>query len=68
MDHPETAPPMGLSHNYPPNADTIIYASKILLKGPNIAVSCEVLPVPGNTEVGGQSHLLDGTQGPQYRS
>jgi hypothetical protein len=26
--------PGGLSHNQPPNADTIAYASKILLKGP----------------------------------
>jgi hypothetical protein len=34
MDHPETAPPRGPSQNQPPNADTIAYASKILLKGP----------------------------------
>jgi hypothetical protein len=26
--------PGGPSHNQPPNADTIVYASKILLKGP----------------------------------
>ena len=26
--------PGNLSHNQPPNADTIAYASKILLKGP----------------------------------
>ena len=29
---PETAPPGGPSHNQPPNADTIAYTSKILLK------------------------------------
>jgi hypothetical protein len=34
MDHPETTPPGGPSHNQPPNADTITYASKFLLKGP----------------------------------
>ena len=32
--HPETVPLGGLSHNQPPNTDTIAYASKILLKGP----------------------------------
>ena len=36
------APPGDPSHNQPPNADTIAYASKILLKGP-----CEAMPVPG---------------------
>jgi hypothetical protein len=34
MYHLETAAPGDLSHNQPPNADTIAYASKILLKGP----------------------------------
>ena len=34
MDHLETAAPGDSSHNQPPNADTIAYASKILLKGP----------------------------------
>ena len=34
MDYPETTPPGDPSHNQPPNADTIAYASKILLKGP----------------------------------
>ena len=34
MDHPVTAPSGGPSHNQTPNADTIAYASKILLKGP----------------------------------
>jgi hypothetical protein len=34
MDHPETAPPRGPSHNQPPNTDTNTYASKILLKAP----------------------------------
>jgi hypothetical protein len=32
--HPETAPSRDPSHNQPRNADTIAYASKILLKGP----------------------------------
>ena len=34
MDYPETTPPRDLSHNQPPNPDTIAYASKILIKGP----------------------------------
>jgi hypothetical protein len=34
MDHLETAIPGDPSHNQPPNADTIVYTSKILLKGP----------------------------------
>jgi hypothetical protein len=34
MDHVETATPGDPSHSQPPNADTITYASKILLKGP----------------------------------
>ena len=34
MGHPETAPPSDPSHNQQPNADTIAYASKILLKEP----------------------------------
>ena len=29
MDHPETAPPGGPSHNHSPNPDTIAYASNI---------------------------------------
>ena len=34
MDHLETAIPGDPSHNQPPNADTVAYTSKILLKGP----------------------------------
>jgi hypothetical protein len=34
MGHLETAIPGDLSHNQPPNTDTIAYTSKILLKGP----------------------------------
>ena len=33
MDHLETAIPGDPSHNQPPNADTIAYTNKILLKG-----------------------------------
>jgi hypothetical protein len=32
MEHLETAIPRNPSHNQPPNADTIAYTSKILLK------------------------------------
>jgi hypothetical protein len=38
MDHLETAIPGDPSHNQPPNADTIAYTSKILLKGPRFKV------------------------------
>ena len=34
MDHVVTAISKDPSHNQPPNADTIAYTSKILLKGP----------------------------------
>jgi hypothetical protein len=44
MDHLETAIPGDPSHNQPPNADTIAYTSEILLKDPDIAVSCEAMP------------------------
>ena len=47
MDYPETVPLRDPSHNQPLNADTIAHASKILLKDPDIAFSCEAMPVPG---------------------
>jgi hypothetical protein len=34
IDHPDTAPPGSPYHNQPPNADTIAYTRRILLKGP----------------------------------
>jgi hypothetical protein len=37
MDQLETAIPRNPSHNRPPNADTIEYTSKILLKGQTIS-------------------------------
>ena len=46
MDNLETALSGDRSHNQPPNADTIAYTSKILLKGPDIAVSCETILGP----------------------
>ena len=47
MDHLETAISGDPSHNQLPNADTIAYTSKILLKGPRyISVSCETMPRP----------------------
>jgi hypothetical protein len=35
---------------------------------PDIAVSCETMPGLANTEVDAHSQLLDGSQGPQWRS
>jgi hypothetical protein len=47
MDHPDTTLPGDPFHNEPPNTDIIIYPRKFLLKGPDIAVSCEAMSVPG---------------------
>jgi hypothetical protein len=52
MDHLETAIPRDPSHYQPPNTDTIAYTSKILLKGPDIAVSCETMPGPSKHRSG----------------
>jgi hypothetical protein len=52
MDYLETTIPRDPSHNQPPNADTIAYTSKILLKDPDIAVSCETMPGPGKQRSG----------------
>jgi hypothetical protein len=60
MDHLEPAIPRDPSYNQPPKADTIAYTSKILLKGPRFSLA--------NTEVDAHSQLLDGSQGPQWRS
>ena len=46
MDHLETAISRDPPHNQLPNADTIAYTSKILLKDPDVAVSCETMPGP----------------------
>ena len=43
MDHLETTISGDPFHNQQPNADTIAYTSKILLKGPDIAGSCETM-------------------------
>ena len=69
MDHPETATPGDPSHDQLRNADTIAYTSKILLRRTQIQMSlvrlCRGL---ANTEVDAHSQLLDGSQGPQWRS
>jgi hypothetical protein len=39
------------SHKQPPDQDTIAFASKIL-QDPDIAVSCEAMPVPGKYRSG----------------
>ena len=62
MDHPETAPHGGPSHNQPPNADTIAYASKI--SHPDIVVSCEDMPVPGKYRSGCSQASIGWNTGP----
>ena len=64
MDHPETARPGDPSHNQPPNTDTIAYASKILLTGPDIAISCEAMPVPGKYRSGCSQSAIRWNTGP----
>jgi hypothetical protein len=43
-------------------------ATRYYWQDPDIAVSCEALPLPDNTEVDAHSHLLDGTQGPPVQA
>ena len=64
MDHAETAPPGDPSHNQPPNADTSAYASKIFCKDPDIAVSCEAMPVPGKYRSGCSQSSIRWNTGP----
>jgi hypothetical protein len=68
MDHLETAISRDPSHNQLPNADTIAYTSKILLKEPRYG--CLLWDYVGawQTEVDAHSQLLDGSQGSQWRS
>ena len=64
MDYPETTPPEGQSHNQSPNPDTIAHASKILLRDPDIAVSCEAMPVPGKYRSGCSQSSIRWNTGP----
>jgi hypothetical protein len=64
MDHPETTSLGDPSHNQPPNTDTIAYASKILLKDPDIAVSFEAMPVPGKHRSGCSQSAIGWNTGP----
>jgi hypothetical protein len=64
MDHLETATPGDPSHNQPPNADTIAYTSKILLKDPDIAVSCEVMLGPSKHRSGCSQSAIGWITGP----
>ena len=65
MDYPETTPHRDPSHNQSLNPDPIAYASKILMKGPGIAVSCESLLVLGKYRSGcSQSAIRGNTEPP----
>ena len=64
MHHLETAASGDPYHNQPPNADTIAYTSKILLKEPFIAMSCEVMPVPGKYRSGCSQSFIGWNTGP----
>ena len=67
MDYPETTPPGDPSHNQLPNSDTIAYASKILLSGPNIAISHEAMPVPGKYRSGCSQSSIGWNTGPPMK-
>jgi hypothetical protein len=64
MDHPDTAPSGDPSNNQPPNTDTIAYASKILLRDPDIAACCETKPVPGKHRSGCSQSAIGWNTGP----
>jgi hypothetical protein len=64
MDHLETAISRDPFHNQLPNADTIVYTSKILLKGPGIAVSCETMPGPSKHRSGCSQSAIGWITGP----
>ena len=64
MDHLETAISGDPSHNQLPNADTIIYTSKILLKDPDMAVSCEPMPGPARHRNGCSRSAIGWITGP----
>ena len=64
MDHLETAISRDPSHNQPPNADTIANTSKIWLKGPDIAVSCETMLGPSKHRSGCSQSPIGWITGP----
>ena len=64
MDHLETAISGDPSHKQPPNADTIAYTSKILLKGPDRAVSCETMLGPSKHRSGCSQSAIGWITGP----
>jgi hypothetical protein len=61
MDHLETAIFGDPSHNQLPNADTIAYTSKILLKGPRYGC---LLPGPGKHRSGCSQSAIEWITGP----
>ena len=64
MDHVETAISRDPPHNQHPNADTIAYTSKILLKDPDIAISCEIMPGPSKHRSGCSQSAIGYITGP----
>ena len=64
MDHVVIAISRDPSHNQLPNADTIAYTSKILLKDPDIAVSCETMPGPSKHRSGCSQSAIGWITGP----
>jgi hypothetical protein len=64
MDHLEIAIPGDRSHNQPPNTNTIAYTNKILLKDPDIAVSCETMLGPGKHRSGCSQSAIGWITGP----
>jgi hypothetical protein len=64
MDHLAIAIPGDPSHNQPPNANTIAYTSKILLKGPDRAVSCEAMLGPSKHRSGCSQSAIVWITGP----
>ena len=68
MDHLVIAICRDPSHNQLPNADTIAYTIKILLKGPRYSSLVRLCRGLANTVVDDHSQLLDGSHSLQWRS
>ena len=64
MDHLETAISRDSSQSQLANADSIAYTSKILLKDPDTAVSCETIPWPGKHRSGCSQSAIGWITGP----
>jgi hypothetical protein len=58
-------PHLGIHSIYKHQTQTLLHMpERFYWQDPDIAISCEAMPVPGKYRVDVHNHLLDGTQGP----